>query len=124
MLLLCPKCHNCSYDHFNCSLFYNQVIFKGLWVFYPAPIRLSKSQTGLLFCSYAVNQKKSQDCPQYGNNSRFFFPCAYMCYKNTMRAGPSLSKVIVLIILMNKWSFNTGNKGSILANFQLWQHFR
>lgn len=57
MLLLCPKHHNCSYDHFNCSLFYNQVIFKGLSVFYPAPICLSKSQTILLFCSYAVNPR-------------------------------------------------------------------
>lgn len=29
MLLFSPN-HNCSYDHLNCSFFYNQVIFKGL----------------------------------------------------------------------------------------------
>lgn len=63
--------------------------------------------------------KEISNCPQYGNNSRFFFPCPYMHYKNTVPAGPSLSKVIVLIILMNKWSFNSkkGKKGSILAKF-------
>lgn len=47
LLLLCPK-HNYSYDHFNCSLFYNQVIFKGLSVFYPAPVCLSKSQDSFI----------------------------------------------------------------------------
>lgn len=40
-----------------------------------------------------------------------------MHYKNTVLAGLSLSKVVVLIILMNKWSFNSnkGNKENIAS---------
>lgn len=102
-LLFSPIHHNCSYDCLNCSFFNNQVIFKGLSVFCSDPICPCKSKTILHFCSYAANPKKSQEnCPQYRNNSRFYFPCAYMPYNNTVLAGPSLSKIIVLIILMNK----------------------
>lgn len=123
MLLFSPNHHNCSYDHLNCSFFSNQVIFKGLSVFYSDSICPSKSKTVLPFCSYAANPKKSQEnCPQYRNNSSFYFPCACMPYNNTVLASPSFSKIIVLIILMNKQYLRTakkGNQGNILAKFQL-----
>lgn len=89
-----------------------QLLF--LWV--------SLSFTLWLLC---CETKEISNCPQYGKKSKFFFPCPYVHYKNNVLAGPSLSKVIVLIILMNKCSFNSkkGKKGSILDKFQPWQHF-
>lgn len=65
------------------------------------------------FALNAANPKKSQEnCPQYRNNSRFYFPCAYMPYNNTVLAGPSLSKIIVLKILMNKYFLRTAKKAT------------
>lgn len=113
ILLFSPNHHNCSYDHLYWSFFYNKVIFNELSVFYSDPICPCKSKTVSPFCSYAANPKKSQEnCPQYRNNSRFYFPCAYMPYNNTVLAGPSLSKIIVLKILMNKYFLRTAKKAT------------